>query len=233
MIGVGSDQNAGQGVPCSIDGRSCFDADCSGRLSGWCLLRSAMTMTTRIAFAILVWAAGPLAAHAAEPDRLFREQVVPILEMRCAFIAMARRLPRCWLPLATRAWAVEAAARADRQSCRASPIELAGGVHLGRQTRNAERLGPLGCGRGRGHPATGSRRSRLARRPDAGRQESHRYAAWWSLLPLVRPAVPQIDSPWVRNPIDAFVLARLRAGELEPGPAGRPADPDPPAVLST
>jgi hypothetical protein len=33
---------------------------------------------------------------------------------------------------------------------------------------------------------------------------------WWSLKPLAKPSVPSIDSPWIRTPIDAFVLAKLR-----------------------
>jgi mono/diheme cytochrome c family protein/cytochrome c553 len=41
---------------------------------------------------------------------------------------------------------------------------------------------------------------------------------WWSLAPLVRPAVPAIDAPWIRTPIDAFVLAKLREQGLTPSP---------------
>lgn len=42
---------------------------------------------------------------------------------------------------------------------------------------------------------------------------------WWSLQPVVRPSLPpEAADPWVRNPIDAFVLARLRAAGLEPSP---------------
>jgi hypothetical protein len=46
---------------------------------------------------------------------------------------------------------------------------------------------------------------------------------WWSLQPIVRPALPAIRNPEVavRNPIDAFVLARLEERELSPAP---PAD---------
>src|SRR5579885_2116058 len=33
---------------------------------------------------------------------------------------------------------------------------------------------------------------------------------------LVRPPVPQIRSPWVRNPIDAFILQSLQAKKLTP-----------------
>jgi mono/diheme cytochrome c family protein len=29
---------------------------------------------------------------------------------------------------------------------------------------------------------------------------------WWSYQPIARPAVPQLEDPWVRTPIDAFIL---------------------------
>jgi mono/diheme cytochrome c family protein len=45
---------------------------------------------------------------------------------------------------------------------------------------------------------------------------------WWSLRPLARPAVPAVKGgAWVRNPIDAFILATLEAKGLRPSP---PAD---------
>ena len=45
--------------------------------------------------------------------------------------------------------------------------------------------------------------------------------AWWSLQPLIRPAVPRLsreDQGWARTPIDAFVIARLRENSLTPAP---------------
>jgi hypothetical protein len=49
---------------------------------------------------------------------------------------------------------------------------------------------------------------------------------WWSLQPLVYPAVPRVDprlAGWVRTPIDAFILAKLGEKGFEPGPeADRP-----------
>jgi hypothetical protein len=50
------------------------------------------------------------------------------------------------------------------------------------------------------------------------------YEAHWSFLPLAEvtpPAVRQRD--WVRNPIDAFVLARLEAEGVAPSPDAEPA----------
>src|SRR5262249_12185080 len=48
---------------------------------------------------------------------------------------------------------------------------------------------------------------------------------WWSLKPLVKPAVPRPDSAaasaWVRSPVDQFVLAKLKEKGLAPSP---PAD---------
>jgi len=44
-------------------------------------------------------------------------------------------------------------------------------------------------------------------------------ATWWSFKKPVRPAVPAVkDSSWVKNPIDAFVLARLEKEGLRPSP---------------
>ncbi|MBS0261624.1 MAG: DUF1553 domain-containing protein [Planctomycetes bacterium] len=46
---------------------------------------------------------------------------------------------------------------------------------------------------------------------------------FWAYRPLQTPAVPQVkQKDWVRNSIDAFVLARLESEELKPAP---PADP--------
>jgi hypothetical protein len=41
---------------------------------------------------------------------------------------------------------------------------------------------------------------------------------WWSLRPLVRPAVPATISAWIRTPIDAFILVKLNEHELAPSP---------------
>jgi len=41
---------------------------------------------------------------------------------------------------------------------------------------------------------------------------------WWSLKPLVRPAVPMTESSWGRTPIDAYILAKLREQKLAPSP---------------
>ncbi len=53
--------------------------------------------------------------------------------------------------------------------------------------------------------------------------EGAKWMQHWSLVPPTRPKLPNVSrSKWVRNPIDAFVLARLDADGLSPSP---PADP--------
>ncbi len=42
--------------------------------------------------------------------------------------------------------------------------------------------------------------------------------AWWSLRPLERPHVPEPEAGWVRNPVDAFILAGLKKKGLAPSP---------------
>lgn len=42
----------------------------------------------------------------------------------------------------------------------------------------------------------------------------------WSFEPVLRPAIPTVSNvAWVRNPIDAFVLARLEGTHVEPAPS--------------
>lgn len=56
---------------------------------------------------------------------------------------------------------------------------------------------------------------------DASREEKEVPLGgdWWAWQTLERPAIPAVsDQGWVRNPIDAFVLARLEAAGLSPAP---------------
>jgi hypothetical protein len=42
---------------------------------------------------------------------------------------------------------------------------------------------------------------------------------WWSLRPVVRPAVPVVkQTSWPRTPIDAFVLRKLQEQGVDPAP---------------
>lgn len=46
-----------------------------------------------------------------------------------------------------------------------------------------------------------------------------RWREFWAFKPVVKPAAPHVaNQAWVRNPIDAFVLARLERSGLSPAP---------------
>jgi len=46
---------------------------------------------------------------------------------------------------------------------------------------------------------------------------------WWAFRPVIHPVAPEVDDPeWSQNPIDAFILDRLKQQDLSPnGPASR------------
>ncbi len=49
--------------------------------------------------------------------------------------------------------------------------------------------------------------------------QKRRESKHWAFRPIVRPEVPQVkNSAWVRNPIDAFILARLEKEGIAPSP---------------
>ena len=44
----------------------------------------------------------------------------------------------------------------------------------------------------------------------------------WSLQPVAKMTPPEMDDPWISNPIDAFILARLAKQHLSPSPLSDP-----------
>jgi mono/diheme cytochrome c family protein len=55
--------------------------------------------------------------------------------------------------------------------------------------------------------------------PDTGETADQGVKKHWAYVKPVRPATPAVhDSQWVRNPIDAFILARLEKEGLKPSP---------------
>ena len=50
-------------------------------------------------------------------------------------------------------------------------------------------------------------------------QEGAKYQAHWAYEPIRRPVVPPVKDPaWVKNPIDAFILATLESKGVKPSP---------------
>ncbi len=51
---------------------------------------------------------------------------------------------------------------------------------------------------------------------DTPSKERTDAGVWWSLKPLIRPQAPDVKSAWVRTPIDAFILSKLKEKGLAP-----------------
>src|SRR5690606_4090804 len=50
-------------------------------------------------------------------------------------------------------------------------------------------------------------------------EQGAEYQPHWAFIPPKRPSLPRVNDPaWVRNPIDAFVLANLERNGLTPSP---------------
>src|SRR5580692_4338910 len=51
---------------------------------------------------------------------------------------------------------------------------------------------------------------------------SEQRSKHWSFQPITSPKVPDAKNPWVRNPIDAFILQKLQARAWKPAAAATP-----------
>jgi hypothetical protein len=182
-------------------------------------------MTTRIVNGLLILLVGPpaAAALAAEPDRLFREQVAPILERRCVG-CHGTEAPKGGLSLAT--------ARGVLRGGQSGPVVEPGKPEeslliemvSGNAPEMPQKDKPLSP-----EQVDGLRRwiAEGAHWPEGVALRDRRFdgASWWAFRPLVRPVVPVPpvnDARWMRTPIDAFILSKLEARGLRPSPeAGR------------
>jgi hypothetical protein len=166
---------------------------------------------------VLLAEGGAARADKAAPD--FRQQVQPLLE-RCAGCHHGAKAP-AGLVLTTRAGALRGgesgpavvAGQASRSLLyqRAAAREMPPDEPL-----TADQVEVLGRWIAGGAPWEGT----LVGKAPAARREPRRAGRdWWSFQPLTRPTPPAAaDRAWVRNPIDAFVLARLESHGLAPAP---------------
>lgn len=59
--------------------------------------------------------------------------------------------------------------------------------------------------------------------PEAANASGETGSSHWALQPIARPALPEVNHrSWVRNPIDAFILAMLEAENVQPSPEADP-----------
>ena len=158
------------------------------------------------------WPPVGLPARTIQQD--FRDRVAPIFERHCVRCHQGEKA-KGGLVLSDAAHAL-AGAKAGRRLFRASPMKACWWTTS---------------------RATSPRCPKMPRRSSPTRSQAIRHwieagavwpagmtladkheidANWWSLKPLGQHKVPQVDSTWVRTPIDAFVLDKLRQNGLEP-----------------
>ena len=156
---------------------------------------------------------------------LFREKIAPILEHHCLGCHNDSK-PKGKLSLTSRA----ALLRGGRKGASIVPGDAAASLLLERvtagdeKTRMPKNRAPLSAAE---IEAVRKWIKGGAPWPDGLELAERKRAGfdWWSFKPLERPPVPHLEgaeADWVRNPVDAFVLARLRSKGLRPtAPAGR------------
>jgi hypothetical protein len=154
-----------------------------------------------------------LGGRAVADEDLFKDRVAPLLSQRCLGCHGARR--RGGLDLSTRAGLLrggDGGPGLDRDHPADSALLAVVAGPKPRMPRDGE-------------PLTAAEVADLRRWVEAGapwpegrtlRPEPPRPSRdWWALKPVVRPAVPKVaGADKVRNPIDAFLLARLEAAGL-------------------
>jgi hypothetical protein len=166
--------------------------------------------TVILSIAAFAWPAPPAARGAEAPS--FEKQVAPLLQARCLACHSGAK-PRGGLDLTTRAGLLkggEKGAAVVPGQADDSPLVL---------RVEAKQMPPK-------KPLEVGDADLLRRWVDAGAvwegpalKPLRAGPDWWSLQPIRRPAPPAVkDKDWVRNPIDAFILAKLEEKNLSPAP---------------
>lgn len=163
--------------------------------------------------------AGLMITAARADDRLFRDKVAPLFERHCVACHQGDK-PKGGLSLATAA-GFAAGGQGGKAIEPGKPdesllVEMISGEKPA-MPQKARPLSPDDVSAVRQWIAEGAswpkeltlRDKRLAGADDH----------WWSLQPIRRPGVPAMPSDWIRNPIDAFVLAKQKEMKLAPSRA--------------
>ncbi len=157
-----------------------------------------------------------LAAHGEAAD-LFHDKIAPLLESRCLSCHNAHK-KRGGLDLSTRTSALAGGENGTGlvpgAAAKSRLVQMVGGANP-RMPRSGPKLSAGEVAQLRRWIDTGAAwpaSVTLAARAASGEQ------TWWSLRPLVRPAVPATKQRWGRTAIDAFILAGLEARGLRPAP---------------
>jgi len=165
-------------------------------------------------FCVLVAAVLVVPARAADPD--FRRDVQPILTRTCISCHGSEKQ--------------KGGLRLDRKTTALAggengPVITPGKAADSPLIRRVSSTDPTHRMPPKGEPLSADEVNTLRAWIDAGARWPAEEAAdartdWWSLKPMRKPAVPNLsdDTRRVRNPIDAFVLAKLREKGLRPSP---------------
>ena len=149
-----------------------------------------------------------LSVHAAEPD--FTREVQPILAKRCSACHGAGQ-QMAGLRLDSGA----AILKGSKSGAVVTPGDSAKSRLLDRvsSSKPGFKMPPAGGSLSEAEIAT------IKAWIDEGAKAPAGTATLWSLSPIKRSAPPAVQKTgWVRNPIDAFVLARLESEKIEPSP---------------
>ena len=173
-----------------------------------------MTKITHVLLGPLMWFAGPMLVDAGEPAQLFREQVAPIFESRCVHCHGAES-PKGGLSLTTAAGLLRGGKNGPSVVPGRPEESLLLDMVSGDEPTMPQKDKPLS------KEQVGHLRQWIkegARWPESLALRDRRFEGqeWWAFQPLNRPIPPSVrERTWLRNPIDAFVLARLEAQRLE------------------
>jgi len=169
--------------------------------------------------ALLVLALAPAVLRpAGADDRHFREKVAPVLERHCVGCHQGEK-PKGGLSLAT----AEGLARGGETGQVIVPgkpgdsllVEMISGEKpaMPKQGRPLSKENVAAIRQWIADGAEWPGETTLHDKRLAGADDD-----WWSLRPLRRPAIPKLQSDWIRTPVDAFILARLNEKKLAPSP---------------
>jgi Protein of unknown function (DUF1549)/Protein of unknown function (DUF1553)/Planctomycete cytochrome C len=160
---------------------------------------------------VLLGILGQASLHAQAPSASaeihFNRDIRPILSNRC-FKCHGSDLKKAGLDLRTQAGATQPlkSGQAAIVPGKSAASELLARVS---QSEGSERMPP------KGEPLTAVQIERLKAWIDQGAK----YEQHWAYVKPVRPPVPEVKNPkWIRNGIDALVLARLEQEGLTPAP---------------
>ena len=167
-----------------------------------------LALTTLAVLGSQLWTCPP----AGGSDELFRNEVAPIFRRHCV---------RCHNEVERKGDFSLATGKAARESGHVESGDVAASRLVDAITpQNGSAEMPQGA------PPLSERERAVIRRwiaagakwPDDVTLTAADRFDWWSYRPLARPAVPEMRDPWVRTPIDAFVLRAQRDRELSPAP---------------